>query len=231
MNDTETVVYCFKGSVYAYSPIDGTTQTVGQDETLVLTSVGAGMVEATDPAAGQQFIKDTEVLAPDEEEDADEEAGMIEPKDLPTAQQFVKDIEEQTTAEEEGAEEGEGAVEPADPATSQQFMKDTGTPASDEEKDSDVGAGEVKPTDPAAARQFIKDTELPAPDEEKDSDEEKAAAEEKDFDTPTTTDTGEATTSTIFFDTGNTDVTQDQTAISVEDNVPAAPAPQGPQGP
>ncbi len=127
MNDTETVVYCFKGSVDVYSPIDGTTQRVSEGRSLLMTMIGAGIVEPTDPAIAQQFMRETEVPAPGE-----------------------------------------------------------------------VGAA-VSPTA-----------------------EEAAAGDTHDI----------TTTSTIFFDTGNTDVTQDQTATSVEEDVqPALPAPPAPPAP
>ncbi|MBU4286724.1 MAG: FecR family protein [Proteobacteria bacterium] len=73
LNDTETVVYAFEGEVDVYSPIDGTTQKVREGETVVMTTVGAGIVKPTPPAAARQFMKETEAPAPAEEEETAEE--------------------------------------------------------------------------------------------------------------------------------------------------------------
>jgi hypothetical protein len=56
----ETVVYGFEGEVEVTSTGDGSTNTVGAGETLVVDSFGAGDVEPTNLNAGNQFIEDTE---------------------------------------------------------------------------------------------------------------------------------------------------------------------------
>jgi hypothetical protein len=56
----ETVVYGFDGEVEVNSPADGSKNTVGAGETLVVDNHGAGDVEPTDPNAANRFIKETE---------------------------------------------------------------------------------------------------------------------------------------------------------------------------
>ncbi|MBU1183340.1 MAG: FecR family protein [Proteobacteria bacterium] len=56
----ETVVYGFDGEVEVNSTGDGSTNTVGAGETLVVDNLGAGDVEPTDPNAANQFVGDTE---------------------------------------------------------------------------------------------------------------------------------------------------------------------------
>lgn len=56
----ETVVYGFEGEVDVTSTADGSKNTVGAGENLVLDNTGAGKVEPTDPDAANQFIKETE---------------------------------------------------------------------------------------------------------------------------------------------------------------------------
>jgi len=56
----ETVVYGFDGEVEVNSPADGSKNTVGAGETLVVDNHGAGGVGPTDPNAANQFIKETE---------------------------------------------------------------------------------------------------------------------------------------------------------------------------
>jgi hypothetical protein len=65
-SETQTVVYGFEGDVEVYSPVDGTTQTVGEGENLQLTSMGAGDIEDTSPSTAQQFMSDTHAPAPGE---------------------------------------------------------------------------------------------------------------------------------------------------------------------
>jgi len=74
-DNTETIVYGFEGEVDVYSPVDGSTQTVGENESLSLTTAGAGSVEPADPAAAQQFMEGTEAPPPGEDgEDTEEKA-------------------------------------------------------------------------------------------------------------------------------------------------------------
>ncbi len=56
----ETVVYGFEGTVDVTSTGDGSTQTVGAGETLVIDNLGAGNVEPTDPDTANQFVGETE---------------------------------------------------------------------------------------------------------------------------------------------------------------------------
>ncbi|MDP3285935.1 MAG: FecR family protein, partial [Desulfobacterales bacterium] len=56
----ETVVYGFEGTVDVTSITDGSTQTVGAGENLVLDNTGAGSVEPTDPNTASQFLGETE---------------------------------------------------------------------------------------------------------------------------------------------------------------------------
>jgi len=56
----ETTILGFDGEVEVNSPADGSKNTVGAGETLVVDNHGAGDVEPTDPNAANQFIKDTE---------------------------------------------------------------------------------------------------------------------------------------------------------------------------
>ncbi len=56
----ETIIHGFDGEVEVNSPADGSTNTVGAGETLVVDNIGAGDVEPTDPNAANQFIQDTE---------------------------------------------------------------------------------------------------------------------------------------------------------------------------
>ncbi len=56
----ETVVYGFEGTVDVTSTADGSTQTVGAGENLVLDNAGAGNVEPTDPNRANQFVGETE---------------------------------------------------------------------------------------------------------------------------------------------------------------------------
>lgn len=62
-NETETIVYGFDGEVEVYSPVDETTQTVGEGENLEMTSIGAGVLQDTDPAVAEQFMSNTEAPA------------------------------------------------------------------------------------------------------------------------------------------------------------------------
>ena len=64
-NETETVVYGFDGEVEVYSPVDETTQMVGEGENLEITSIGAGVLQDTDPAVAEQFISNTEAPTPE----------------------------------------------------------------------------------------------------------------------------------------------------------------------
>ena len=82
LNDTETVVHGFKGTVDVLSPIDGTTQRVSEGQSLLMTMIGADIVEPTDPAIAQQFMRETEVPAPDEVG-----AAVEEPAVSPTAEE------------------------------------------------------------------------------------------------------------------------------------------------
>ena len=56
----ETVVYGFEGTVDVTSTADGSTQTVGAGENLVLDNTGSGNVEPTDPNTANQFLGETE---------------------------------------------------------------------------------------------------------------------------------------------------------------------------
>jgi len=56
----ETVVYGFEGTVDVTSIADGSTQTLGAGENLVLDNTGAGNVEQTDPNTANQFLGATE---------------------------------------------------------------------------------------------------------------------------------------------------------------------------
>jgi hypothetical protein len=55
----ETVVYGFEGTVDVTSITDGSTQTIGAGENLVLDNTGAGNVEQTDSGTARQFIVET----------------------------------------------------------------------------------------------------------------------------------------------------------------------------
>jgi hypothetical protein len=55
----ETVVYGFEGTVDVTSTTDGSTQTIGAGENLVLDNTGAGNVEQTDPGTARRFIVET----------------------------------------------------------------------------------------------------------------------------------------------------------------------------
>jgi len=74
-NETETIVYGFDGEVEVYSPVDETTQTVGEGENLEMTSIGAGVLQDTDPAVAEQFMSNTEAPAP---EAGDSSPGAVE---------------------------------------------------------------------------------------------------------------------------------------------------------
>ncbi|NVL90255.1 MAG: FecR domain-containing protein [Desulfobacterales bacterium] len=108
--DTETVVHCFEGEVEAFSPIDNTTQTVGEGETLDLTTVGAGVIEPTDPAAAQEFMEETEAPAPEEEEEAAEEGAEAPAAEKEAAEEEEEAAEEEAAEGEEPADEGETLV-------------------------------------------------------------------------------------------------------------------------
>lgn len=74
-NDTTTIVYGFEGEVEVTSPVDGSTQTVGEGQNLELTGEGAGDVEPTPPGVGEQFASDTEAPGPEGEEDTGDGGG------------------------------------------------------------------------------------------------------------------------------------------------------------
>jgi len=90
VGDTETLVYGFEGEVEVYSPVDGTTQTVGEGENLQLTGVGASDVQDTGPGMAEQFMSDTEAPAPEGEEAGEGDEGA--------------EVQAQPAEEEEGAE-------------------------------------------------------------------------------------------------------------------------------
>jgi hypothetical protein len=56
----QTIVYGFEGNVAVTSPFDGSVQTVGEGQNLVLDNMGAGVVEKMDPSVASRFIGDTE---------------------------------------------------------------------------------------------------------------------------------------------------------------------------
>jgi hypothetical protein len=56
----ETVIYGFEGEVEVNSPADGSKNTVGAGETLIVDNHGAGDPGLTDPNAANRFIQDTE---------------------------------------------------------------------------------------------------------------------------------------------------------------------------
>ncbi|MBW2610592.1 MAG: FecR domain-containing protein [Deltaproteobacteria bacterium] len=65
-NDTETVVHGFEGIVDVLSTIDKIIQTVTKGQSLLMTMIGAGVPQPTDPAAAQQFMEETEAPPPGE---------------------------------------------------------------------------------------------------------------------------------------------------------------------
>lgn len=81
-NETETVVYGFDGEVEVYSPVDETTQMVGEGENLEITSIGAGVLQDTDPAVSEQFISNTEAPTPE----AGESTGAVEGQEEATTE-------------------------------------------------------------------------------------------------------------------------------------------------
>ena len=100
-SDAETIVYGFEGEVEVYSPVDGTTQMVGEGENLQLSSFGAGTVQDMDTGMAEQFMSDTEAPEPEGEEPVEGNEGVGEP---------VEATEEEGAAEEEGGGEADSAV-------------------------------------------------------------------------------------------------------------------------
>ena len=88
-NDTETVVHGFEGMVDVLSTIDGIIQTIAKGQSLLMTMIGSGIVEPTDPAIAQQFIRDTDVPSPGELGAAAVERKAVEEKPAvaPTAEE------------------------------------------------------------------------------------------------------------------------------------------------
>jgi hypothetical protein len=106
--DTQTVVYGFEGDVEVYSPVDGTTQTVGEGQNLQLTGVGASDVRDTSHAMAEQFMLDTEAPALGEQETGKSEQGVGE---QPESGEEEQGVGEEEGSSEEGAAEGEGSAE------------------------------------------------------------------------------------------------------------------------
>ena len=77
---TETIVYAFDGEIEVYSPVDKTTQSLQPGEKLVLTEVGAGIVDITPPSEARQFESSTEAPAPEWEEGVTEKEKTDEGK-------------------------------------------------------------------------------------------------------------------------------------------------------
>jgi hypothetical protein len=124
----ETTVYGFDGQVSVTSTVDGTTQTVGAGQNVVMGTTGGGPVVVTPPSEARQFNSETEAapdLGADGEEDGDSgEAGETDSSGTSGA------------TEEEGS--GDGAEgEDQDAAT------DTGT----EEADAALAGAEAAATD------------------------------------------------------------------------------------
>jgi hypothetical protein len=111
--DTQTVVYGFEGDVEVYSPVDGTTQTVGEGQNLQLTLVGAGDVQDTSFGAAEQFMSDTEAPVPAKEEAGEGDEGVGEQAEV--AEDKEEAAEEEESTEEEKAVEGNESPKEDDP--------------------------------------------------------------------------------------------------------------------
>jgi hypothetical protein len=110
--DAQTMVYGFEGNVEVYSPVDGTSQMVGQGQNLQLTGMGAGDVQPMSHDIAEHFMLETEAPVPEEKPavQGDYRVGeQAEAKEESAEQEGA--AEEEPTAEEEGAAQDEGSVD------------------------------------------------------------------------------------------------------------------------
>lgn len=128
---TETTVYAFDGKIEVYSPVDKTTQSLQPGEKLVLTEVGAGIVDITPPSEARQFESSTEAPTPEGEEGVAEkektDEGEAETGEADTEEETpdTTDVaQEQTTKEVTQEQVTQESEKPSDP------VKDLGTNAS-----------------------------------------------------------------------------------------------------
>jgi hypothetical protein len=95
----QTTVYGFAGQVSVTSTVDGTTQTVGAGQNVVMGPAGGGPVVVTPPSEANQFSNETEA-APDLGEDGEEGEGSDDAGGTDSSGTSEE-------ADDEGAEESE----------------------------------------------------------------------------------------------------------------------------